>query len=111
MNDESPKFVRYVKRPLTQEQIDRLKALADIPDEEIDFSDIPELTDEFFANAVQGLSYRRMHKQQVTLRLDMDILHWFKSNAKDGKGYQTDINKALRAHMQAHEKRAAKKAG
>ena len=47
MNDESPKFVRYVPGPLTEEQMERMKAIADIPDSEIDFSDIPELTDEF----------------------------------------------------------------
>ena len=111
MNDESPKIVRYARKPLTQEQIERLKALAQIPDSEIDFSDIPELTDAFFGNAAQGLSYRRMHKRQTTLRLDMDILDWFKRHAKDGKGYQTDINKALRAHVVAQEKKAAKKAG
>ena len=111
MNDESPKIVRYARKPLTQEQIERLKALAQIPDSEIDFADIPELTDAFFEKAVQGLSYRRMHKQQTTLRLDMDILDWFKRHAKDGKGYQTDINKALRAYVMAQKKKAAKKAG
>jgi len=41
----------------------------------------------------------------------MDILDWFKRHAKDGKGYQTDINKALRAHVLAQEKKAAKKTG
>lgn len=111
MNDESPKYVRHVRRPLTAEQIERLKAVANMPDSEIDFSDIPELTDEFFENAQQGTMYRRMHKQQTTLRLDMDILDWFKRHAKDGKGYQTDINKALRAYVVAQDKRAAKKAG
>lgn len=111
MNDESPKYVRYVRKPLTQEQIDRLNALADRPDSEIDFSDIPELDDEFFKNAVQGMMYRKLHKQQTTLRLDADILDWFKRHAKNGKGYQTDINKALRAYVVAQEKRAAKKAG
>jgi uncharacterized protein (DUF4415 family) len=111
MNDESPKIVRYTRKPLTQEQIDRLKVLADLPDSEIDFSDIPPLTDAFFENAVQGMMYRRMHKQQTTLRLDADILDWFKRHAKNGKGYQTDINKALRAYVVAQEKRAAKKAG
>jgi uncharacterized protein (DUF4415 family) len=110
MNDESPKYVRYVRKPLTQEQIDRLKAVADLPDSEIDFSDIPELDDAFFENAQQGMMYRLM-KKQTTLRLDADILDWFKRHAKGGKGYQTDINKALRAYVVAQEKRAAKKAG
>lgn len=92
--------------PLTQAQRDELKALSERPDSEIDYSDIPPLTEAFFENAVQGGMYRRMHKQQTTLRLDADILDWFKRHAKNGKGYQTDINKALRAYVMAQEKRA-----
>ena len=111
MSETEGKTVRYVRKPLTEEQIAELKALAARPDSEIDFSDIPPLTDEFFENAVQGMMYRRLHKQQTTLRLDMDILDWFKRHAKNGKGYQTDINKALRAYVVAQEKRAARKAG
>ena len=110
MNDESPKVVRYVPGPLTEEQMERMKAIADIPDSEIDFSDIPELTDEFFENAQEGMMYRLV-TEQLTIRLDADILDWFKRHAKDGKGYQTDINKALRAYVVAQDKRAAKKAG
>jgi len=52
----------------------------------------------------------RPAKQQTTLRLDADILDWFKRHAKNGKGYQTDINKALRAYVVAQEKKAASKA-
>lgn len=111
MSETEEKIVRYVRKPLTPEQIEELKALADLPDSEIDFSDIPPLTDTFFENAVQGMMYRRLHKKQTTLRLDADILDWFKRHAKDGKGYQTDINKALRAYVVAQEKKAAKTAG
>jgi uncharacterized protein (DUF4415 family) len=93
--------------PLTEEQEQRLKALGELRDEDIDFSDIPELDDEFFENAKQGTMYRLV-KKQTTLRLDADILVWFKRHARDGKGYQTDINKALRAYMVAQDKRAAK---
>ncbi|WP_375451197.1 BrnA antitoxin family protein [uncultured Devosia sp.] len=110
MNDESSKFVRYVPGPITPEQIERMGKLADLPDSEIDFSDIPELDDAFFENAKQGTMYRLM-KRQTTLRLDADILDWFKRHAKNGKGYQTDINKALRAYVVAQERRAARKAG
>ncbi|MET3899300.1 uncharacterized protein (DUF4415 family) [Devosia sp. UYZn731] len=109
MNDESPKFARYVPGPVTDEQVERMRKLADLPDSEIDFSDIPELDDAFFEYAKQGTMYR-LTKQQTTLRLDADILDWFKRHAKDGKGYQTDINKALRAYVVAQERRAAKKA-
>lgn len=111
MSDTEAKIVRYVRGPLSDEQLAELKALAERADSEIDFSDIPPLEDAFFSNAVQGLSYRRVHKRQTTLRLDADILDWFKRHAKDGKGYQTDINKALRAYVVAQERRAAKKAG
>ena len=110
MSNENSKMVRYTRTPLTQEQIDRLKALSEMPDSEIDYSDIPPLTDEFFKNAKQGMMYRLV-KQQTTLRLDADILDWFKRHAKNGKGYQTDINKALRAYVVAQEKKAARKAG
>jgi uncharacterized protein (DUF4415 family) len=46
--------------------------------------------------------YPREHKKQVTLRLDPDILDWFK---RQGAGYQTRINAALRAFVDAHEKK------
>ncbi len=49
--------------------------------------------------------YRPM-KQQLTLRLDADVVAWFKDHAPKGAGYQTDINRALREHV----KRQARKA-
>ena len=45
----------------------------------------------------RGLLYRPM-KQQITLRLDADVVAWFKANAPDGRGYQTEINRVLREH-------------
>ena len=111
-----PKWVYYEldllnPPPLTEEQKEELSKLDSLRDEDIDFSDIPPLTDEFFKNAVRNPYYARALKEQLTIRLDADILDWFKRHAKDGKGYQTDINKALRAYVVAQEKRAAKKAG
>ena len=97
--------------PLTEEQKRRSKALAEMPDEDIDFSDIPPLTDDFFKNAVRNPYYAKALKESLTIRLDADILDWFKRHAKDGKGYQTDINKALRAYVMAQERKAARKAG
>jgi uncharacterized protein (DUF4415 family) len=69
-------------------------------DEEIDFSDCPEITPEQFAKAVvrRGLPVAK-NKAQVTLRVDSDVLEWFKSQ---GRGYQTQINSLLRAYMEAH---------
>ncbi|MBE9048699.1 BrnA antitoxin family protein [Pleurocapsales cyanobacterium LEGE 10410] len=70
-------------------------------DKDIDLSDLPEITPEQFATAAvrQGLPKSRS-KSQVTLRIDSDVLAWFKSQ---GKGYQTQINKLLRAYMEAHQ--------
>ena len=81
--------------PLTEAQIANLKRLAEMPDSEIDTSDIPELTDEQWKNAVRGRFYRPV-KQQITARLDSDVLHWLKSQ---GKGYQSRMNEILRREM------------
>lgn len=75
----------------------RLDALRD---EDIDTSDIPEPTPEQFARAVVRKSLKPVPpKQQITLRIDADVLDWFKAQ---GKGYQSRINALLRAYMQAH---------
>jgi uncharacterized protein (DUF4415 family) len=73
---------------LSREQ--RLKKFDEIKDKEIDYTDIPELDDTFWANAV--IDYPEK-KKPVTLRLDADVLDWFRSL---GKGYQTRINSVLR---------------
>jgi uncharacterized protein (DUF4415 family) len=77
--------------------------LAALPDDEIDLSDMPERLD--WANAERGRFYRPV-KQQLTLRLDADVLHWFKSHAKGG-GYQTRINQALRDYVESHRRKRA----
>jgi uncharacterized DUF497 family protein len=63
-------------------------------DQEIDFSDIPELTDDFFKEAVLWPG----KKKQITIRLDPDILDFYKGT---GKGYQSRINNVLRRYMEA----------
>lgn len=75
----------------------RLDAMSD---EQIDLSDCPEVTPEQFAKAMvrRGLPASK-NKAQVTLRIDSDVLEWFKSQ---GRGYQTQINTLLRAYMEAH---------
>lgn len=76
----------------------RLKAMAD---EDIDLSDNPELTPEMFARAVVRRGLKPViRKHQITLRIDDDVLEWFK---KQGQGYQTLINSLLRAYMEAHK--------
>ncbi len=70
-------------------------------DKEIDLSDSPEITPEMFARGIvrRGLKPRG-RKVQLTLRVDNDVLEWFKAR---GRGYQTQINALLRAYMDAHK--------
>ena len=91
------------KRKLTPEMIAELDALAAMPDEDIDLSDAPEITD--WSNAVRGKFYRPV-KRQVTLRLDADLIEWFKTHGSGERGYQTRINAALRRFVEQETARA-----
>ncbi|HTJ30273.1 MAG TPA: BrnA antitoxin family protein [Acidobacteriaceae bacterium] len=82
---------------MTEKQKQRLAALAARPDSEIDTSDIPEWTAEQWKQAVRGGHYKPV-KQQVTARLDADVVSWLKSQ---GDGYQTRMNAILRREMLA----------
>lgn len=75
----------------------RIDELAKRSDEAIDYSDIPELDDTFWKNA--RLLMPGETKQQLTVRLDADVIDWFKTQ---GKGYQSRMNAVLRAFMEAH---------
>ncbi len=77
---------------LSDKQKAELKALAEMQDSEIDYSDIPPLDDGFWKNAVNNPFYKPT-KTSTTVRLDSDVLIWLKSQ---GKGYQTRINAILR---------------
>ncbi len=81
--------------PLTETQKAELAALAARPDSEIDYSDIPPLTEDFWKNAVRGRFYKPT-KTSTTVRLDSDVLAWLKAQ---GKGYQSRINAILRREM------------
>ena len=72
-----------------------VEALAALADEEIDTSDLPEVLDR--SHVSRGRFYRPV-KQQVTLRLDSDVVAWFKAAVPGGRGYQTEINRVLRDH-------------
>jgi uncharacterized protein (DUF4415 family) len=91
-------------KALTKEQKAELKELAALPDDQIDTSDIPEVLD--WSDAKRSLFYRPV-KQQLTLRLDADVVTWFKRRAPGGRGYQTDINRALREYVRQHRKHEA----
>ena len=87
-------------KPLNEGQKADMAALEALPDAQIDTSDIPEAVN--WPDTQRGLFYRPV-KKQITLRLDADVLAWFKRNAPGGRGYQTEINRALRQHVQQSE--------
>ena len=76
-------------RPLTPKEIGEVK------DEDIDYSDIPELGDEFWKNAKVVEPDRT---EQVTLRIKRSVLDFFRAS---GKGYQTRINRVLETYVRA----------
>lgn len=86
---------KKVSKKLTKRQEAEIATLAALADEEIDTSDIPEILD--WSGAKRGLLYRPV-KQQITLRLDADVVAWFKASAPGGRGYQTRINRVLREY-------------
>ena len=73
-----------------------IEELAKLPDDQIDKSEIAEILD--WSDAIRGV-YPRPIKRQITLHLDADLIDWFKANALGGRGYQSDINSALREHV------------
>ncbi len=76
-----------------------IEALAALPDEQIDLGEMPEVRD--WSDARRGLFYRPI-KQQLTPRLDAEVIAWFKTRAADGEKYQTAINRVLRDYVEAH---------
>lgn len=97
---------KVISKPLTAKQKAELKALAKVTEDKIDTGTIPEVRN--WAGAKRGLLYRPT-KQQLTLRIDADVLEWFRTRAPKGRGYQTNINLALREYIQ--RKRRQRKAG
>lgn len=93
---------KATKRTLPPELQAEVDALAALPDETIDLSDMPEVAD--WSRAERGKLYRPV-KQQLTLRLDADVVRWFKAQAKGG-GYQTSINQALRDYVEEKLRKA-----
>ena len=94
------KIVRYRAEdipPISDERLEEMRLLSLRPDSEIDFSDIPEWTDEQWESAKKhrGQFYRPT-KSQITAKVDRDVLEWLKS---DGPGYQSRMNAILRREM------------
>ena len=84
-----------MKKLKINERKTQLRAIATMNDEDIDTSDIPELTDEQLKAGVRGALYRPI-KRPVTMRLDADVIEWLR---QDGPGYQTKANRLLRSEM------------
>jgi len=93
------------KKSTTRELGSDFKRLSAMADDDIDTSDIPEVTPEQFAHAIvrRGLA-PVPPKAQLTIRVDIEVLDWFRDQ---GRGYQTRINALLRAYMEAHKKDVA----
>ena len=94
-------MVRYTRKQLNENfsdkqdaEIKRLLAKGTVSDDQLDLSDIPEITD--WSNAIRNGQFYRPVKQQTSIRLDADVLAWFKAQ---GKGYQTRMNNILREAM------------
>ena len=94
-------MVRYTREELKENfsdkqdaEIKRLLAKGTVADDQLDLSEIPEITD--WSNAVRYGQFYRPVKQQTSVRLDADVLAWLKTQ---GKGYQTRMNKILREAM------------
>jgi uncharacterized protein (DUF4415 family) len=92
---EKPLNKRFatMKNTLTQTDWKQLESLSD---DKIDTSDIPELDESFFTQA----QLRQVSQQTVNLKLDTDIIKWFK---EQGLSYQTQANRLLRHYMQSQQ--------
>lgn len=90
---------KATSKSLTSSQVSELAALATLPDDQIDMRDSPEQRD--WSGARRGVFFRPV-KQQLTLRIDSDVVGWFKGLTTDGLGYQTSINRALREYAVQH---------
>ena len=84
--------------PLSAEQRARMAAVAAMPDEQIDYSDARYLPDAVWVKAADLIPEA---KKQITLRIDSDVIDFFKHS---GKRYQTRINAVLRAYVEAQKK-------
>lgn len=95
MKKKEVKYTPDTLPPLTEVQREQLEKLADMPDDQINYDDIPKLTEAQLA-AFQRPEHYRPVKQQITARLDADVLAWLKA---EGKGYQSRMNAILRREM------------
>ena len=99
---------KAISKQLTREQRAELKALAALGYDAIDTSDAPELIG--WSGAKRGLLYRPV-KQQLTLRLDADVVAWFKNQTSSDGGYQTRTSSIAPLRTTAGEEESSLYAG
>jgi uncharacterized protein (DUF4415 family) len=87
-------------KAMTTQQKAELDDLAGLPDAQINTRALPEVRD--WSGARRGVFFRPI-KKQLTLRLDADLIDWFKTRTPSGEGYQTRINVALREYVAQRE--------
>jgi uncharacterized protein (DUF4415 family) len=90
---------------LTPALIEELEAIAALPEDQIDTDDIPEAPIENMRQGVRGAHFRAL-KTPITIRLDADVVAWFKETAESGK-YQSEINRVLRQHVADQRRKSA----
>jgi uncharacterized protein (DUF4415 family) len=83
----------------------KLRTDFSIRDEDIDLSEIPELTPEMFRHKVVGNKMFTEPRDEVTLRMDRDVLKWYQNR---GEGWERLVNFLLRSYMQECERKWAK---
>jgi uncharacterized protein (DUF4415 family) len=88
--------MKNYEEPLTTQ------SLVEMSDEEIDYSDIPELDEEFWQNARLVMPET---KERITLRVDKEVIDFFRSG---GQGYQTRMNAVLRAYVKTQQDKQIK---
>lgn len=90
------------KRSISHKSKTDFNRIDTLQDKDIDFSDCPEITPEMFAETIVRKGLKLVpRKAQITLRMDADVLEWFKTQ---GRGYQTRMNALLRAYMEAQKR-------
>jgi uncharacterized protein (DUF4415 family) len=93
--DETKRRIDMKKKNTGRKSLTDFSKLDKMKDSEIDYSDIPDLGEKFWKNAILRMP---KNKKSVSIRIDEDVLAWFK---RQGKGYQTRINEILKTYMRA----------
>jgi uncharacterized protein (DUF4415 family) len=104
MNDK-PNFVEYTPRPLTEEERVELRAIAERPDSEIDFSDIPATTAKDWEGAIRNPFL------YPPVEMSADVIEFFQKKVGAGGSIMMEINHVLLDYIAQEKKKAAKQAG